>query len=152
MLRLIFALCLLVIFNTTQAAMEIYPFNSATQEQQFHKLTQKLRCPKCQNNSIADSNSMIARDMRQKVFTLLKQGKNEQQITEYMVARYGHFVSYQPPLTMMTLWLWLLPIAFILCGGFKVWRDTRSQTPKPSLTPEQQQRLAKLVQKSGERS
>lgn len=142
----------MVILNTTQAAIEVYPFSSAKQEQQFHELTQKLRCPKCQNNSIADSNSMIARDMRQKVFLLLQQGKNEQQVTEYMIARYGHFISYQPPLTIMTLWLWLLPIIFILGGGYKVWRHTGSEANKTPLTLEQQQRLAKLLQKGGEQS
>lgn len=79
--------------------IDTYQFDSVTQEQQYRHLTESLRCPKCQNNSIADSNAMIAGDMRLKVYQLLRAGQTPEQVKAYMVARYGNFVSYQPPLT-----------------------------------------------------
>ena len=92
------------------AAIDTYPFKDEAQEQQFRQLTEQLRCPKCQNNSIADSNSMIATDLRQKVYELMQEGKSKKEIVDYMVARYGNFVTYDPPLTPLTVLLWVLPV------------------------------------------
>jgi cytochrome c-type biogenesis protein CcmH len=102
-------------------------FRDEAQEQQFHQLTAQLRCPKCQNNSIADSNAMIAIDMRQKVYALLQEGKSSAEISDYMVARYGNFVTYDPPLTPLTLLLWVLPAVAIGYGGWAIFRRSRRQ-------------------------
>ncbi|SUW62817.1 Cytochrome c-type biogenesis protein CcmH precursor [Buttiauxella agrestis] len=99
------------------AAIDTFQFKDEAQEQQFRQLTEQLRCPKCQNNSIADSNAMIASDMRLKVYELMQQGKTKQQIIDYMVQRYGNFVTYEPPLTPATIILWVLPVLFILGGA-----------------------------------
>jgi len=99
------------------AAIDTFQFKDEAQEQQFRQLTEQLRCPKCQNNSIADSNAMIASDMRLKVYELQQQGKTKQQIIDYMVERYGNFVTYEPPMTPATLILWVLPVLFILGGA-----------------------------------
>ncbi|MEW7311783.1 cytochrome c-type biogenesis protein CcmH [Buttiauxella gaviniae] len=99
------------------AAIDTFQFKDEAQEQQFRQLTEQLRCPKCQNNSIADSNAMIASDMRLKVYELMQQGKTKQQIIDYMVERYGHFVTYEPPLTPATVILWVLPLLFVLGGA-----------------------------------
>ena len=88
-------------------------FKDEAQEQQFRQLTEELRCPKCQNNSIADSNSMIATDLRQKVYELMQEGKSKKEIVDYMVARYGNFVTYDPPLTPLTVLLWVLPVVLL---------------------------------------
>ncbi|EPF15563.1 Cytochrome c-type biogenesis protein CcmH precursor [Cedecea davisae] len=110
------------------AAIDTYTFKDEAQEQQFRQLTEQLRCPKCQNNSIADSNSMIASDMKLKVYELMQQGKSSQQIIDYMVERYGHFVTYEPPLTPATLVLWALPALFVFGGiGVIVLRSRRRQ-------------------------
>jgi cytochrome c-type biogenesis protein CcmH len=101
------------------AAIDTYKFKDEAQEQQFRQLTEQLRCPKCQNNSIADSNAMIASDMRLKVYELMQQGKSKQEIVDYMVARYGNFVTYEPPVTPSTIILWVLPVLFIV-GGISV--------------------------------
>lgn len=117
---------LLVLFSTlTLAAQDILTFRDTTQEQQYLRLTQELRCPKCQNSSIADSGSVIAADMRQKVYQLLREGKSEQQIIDFMVARYGYFISYEPPLTPLTWLLWGAPLAVIMLGGVVIYRRTR---------------------------
>ena len=82
----------------------------------------------CQNQNIADSDAMIAHDMRRKVYSLLKQGKSEQEVIDYMKARYGDFVHYQPPVTAATLWLWAGPVLFIFIALLFVIRR-RSVTP-----------------------
>ncbi|ENU3619892.1 cytochrome c-type biogenesis protein, partial [Salmonella enterica] len=110
------------------------------QEQQFRQLTEQLRCPKCQNNSIADSNAMIATDMRRRVYDLMQEGKSRQEIIDYMVARYGHFVTYDPPLTPLTVLLWVLPLAAIVAGGWIIVARTRRRVrlrrePLPADTP-----------------
>lgn len=96
---------------------EMLTFRDEAQEQQYRQLTAELRCPKCQNNSIAESGSMIAGDLRLKVYQLLQEGKSRQQIIDYMVARYGQFVTYDPPLTPITSLLWGVPAAALLFGA-----------------------------------
>ncbi|EBG7384459.1 cytochrome c-type biogenesis protein CcmH, partial [Salmonella enterica subsp. enterica serovar Braenderup] len=103
----------LVIAGSARATTDVMPFKDEAQEQQFRQLTEQLRCPKCQNNSIADSNAMIATDMRRRVYDLMQEGKSRQEIIDYMVARYGNFVTYDPPLTPLTVLLWVLPLAAI---------------------------------------
>ncbi len=102
------------------------------------KLTEELRCPKCQNNSIADSNSMIATDLRQKVYELMQEGKSKKEIVDYMVARYGNFVTYDPPLTPLTVLLWVLPVVAIGIGGWVIYaRSRRRVRVVPEAFPEQ---------------
>lgn len=108
-----------------RATTDVMPFRNEAQEQQFRQLTEQLRCPKCQNNSIADSNAMIATDMRRKVYDLMQEGKSRQEIIDYMVARYGNFVTYDPPLTPLTVLLWVLPLAAIVAGGWIIVARTR---------------------------
>nr|WP_204579048.1 cytochrome c-type biogenesis protein [Citrobacter cronae] len=129
------------------AAIDTYPFKNEAQEQQFRQLTAQLRCPKCQNNSIADSNSMIAADMRKKVWQLMEEGQSNQQITDYMVARYGNFVTYEPPVTLATLILWLLPACFVLVGALVIFRLSRRPRAarETELSPHEQARLQALL-------
>ncbi|WP_165311919.1 cytochrome c-type biogenesis protein [Vibrio ziniensis] len=98
------------------AAIDVYDFDTQAQEAQFHELSNTLRCPKCQNNSIADSNAALAQDLRQKVYEMTKQGKSKDEIVDYMIARYGNFVTYNPPLTPSTAILWLAPISVLVVG------------------------------------
>ncbi|CQL66916.1 cytochrome c-type biogenesis protein H1 [Salmonella enterica subsp. enterica serovar Typhimurium str. DT104] len=115
----------LVISGSARATTDVMPFKDEAQEQQFRQLTEQLRCPKCQNNSIADSNAMIATDMRRRVYDLMQEGKSRQEIIDYMVARYGNFVTYDPPLTPLTVLLWVLPLAAIVAGGWIIVARTR---------------------------
>ncbi|MBF7072210.1 cytochrome c-type biogenesis protein CcmH [Glaciecola sp. MH2013] len=91
---------------------ENYAFDDASQRRVFLDLTAVLRCPMCQNQNIADSDAMIAHDMRRKVYQLLKQGKSKDDVIAFMKERYGDFVYYQPPVTPVTIWLWVLPVIF----------------------------------------
>lgn len=130
------------------ASIDVLEFDSAQQQQDYHSLTQQLRCPQCQNNNIADSNATIAVDMRHKVLELLKQGQSKQEVVDYMVQRYGNFVSYDPPITFSTIILWIAPILLISLGILLVFKKSR-HTSNPSSTTElnleQQQRLANIL-------
>ncbi|TNV18042.1 tetratricopeptide repeat protein [Buttiauxella sp. B2] len=121
------------------AAIDTFQFKDEAQEQQFRQLTEQLRCPKCQNNSIADSNAMIASDMRLKVYELQQQGKTRQQIIDYMVERYGNFVTYEPPLTPATIVLWVLPVLFILGGAGVIVMRSRKRRVHFSDEPENEE-------------
>ena len=128
------------------AAIDTYTFKSEAQEQQYRELTEQLRCPKCQNNSIADSNAIIAADMRAKVYELMQQGNSKQQIIDYMVARYGNFVTYEPPVTAATLILWVGPALFVLIGAAVVVLRARRRVVKETpLSAQEQQRLHHLL-------
>jgi len=147
MTRLFTLLAALVLSFSVFAAIDTYQFKDEAQEQQFRELTAQLRCPKCQNNSIADSNAMIASDMRQKVYELQQQGQTQKQIIDYMVARYGNFVTYEPPVTPGTVVLWLVPALFILGGNIVVVRRARKGQQRDSqpLNDLEQQRLKQLL-------
>ncbi|WON75720.1 cytochrome c-type biogenesis protein [Serratia sp. UGAL515B_01] len=147
-MRLITLLLAALLSWSAAAAIDTYKFNSLAQEQQYRQLTEQLRCPKCQNNSIADSNAIIAADMRTKVYELLMQGQSKQQIIDYMVARYGNFVTYEPPVTPATLILWLGPLLFLLIGGAVVilrTRYRRVELDSEAFSEHEQRRLAALL-------
>ena len=124
-MRFFLGLLMLVISGSALATIDVMQFKDEAQEQQFRQLTEQLRCPKCQNNSIADSNSMIATDLRQKVYELMQEGKSQKEIVDYMVARYGNFVTYDPPLTPLTVLLWVMPVVAIGLGGWIIFARTR---------------------------
>ena len=92
-------------------------FRDGFEEQRFRQLTHELRCVMCQNQSLADSNAEIARDLRHEVLALMRQGKTDAEIRDFMVARYGEFVLYKPRLGGGTLLLWFGPLALVLIGA-----------------------------------
>jgi len=144
----------LVLFSAGVQAdnIDTYSFATVAQEQQYRQLTASLRCPKCQNNSIADSNAMIAGDMRLKVYQLLQAGQTPEQVKAYMVARYGNFVSYQPPVTPSTLILWAGPALFVIIGALVIILRSRKRAVRVELDAEQQQRLDALLKNDGKQS
>lgn len=133
------------------SSIDALNFTSPQQESDYHQLTQSLRCPQCQNNNIADSNATIAVDMRGKVFELLQEGKSKNDVVDYMVARYGNFVTYDPPMTASTLVLWIAPLLLVLLGVvFLLRRKPKAQSAVKSqdvLTDEDNARLAELLNK-----
>ncbi|CTY92279.1 cytochrome c-type biogenesis thiol:disulfide oxidoreductase CcmH [Escherichia coli] len=137
-MRFLLGVLMLMISGSALATIDVLQFKDDAQEQQFRQLTEELRCPKCQNNSIADSNSMIATDLRQKVYELMQEGKSKKEIVDYMVARYGNFVTYDPPLTPLTVLLWVLPVVAIGIGGWVIYaRSRRRVRVVPEAFPEQ---------------
>jgi len=115
------------------SAQALQQFDDATQQQLFRQLTAELRCPKCQNQNIADSNAVVAVDMRNKTYELVRQGNSHDEVIDYMKARYGDFVHYQPPVRLSTIWLWLLPaLAVLLLAMTAVRRSWLSQQAAPA--------------------
>lgn len=119
------ALVLALLVPTTalaQAAnVEAPPqFNDRAEAERFHALTEELRCVKCQNQSLADSDAAIAQDLRNEVLELMRQGKTDAEVKHYLVARYGEFVLYRPRVEPTTWLLWFGPAVLLLVGGFVV--------------------------------
>jgi cytochrome c-type biogenesis protein CcmH len=102
---------------THAQAIEPLPFKDHAQEVRFQDLTRQLRCLVCQNENLADSNAELARDLRLVVFKLMQEGKTDDQIKQYLVARYSNFVLYDPPLQPGTWLLWFGPPAILLAGA-----------------------------------
>ena len=103
--------------------------------ERLKRLSEELRCLVCQNQTLADSNADLAVDLKRQIETLLAQGQSDNQIRDYMVARYGDFVLYRPPLQGNTLLLWIGPFAMLAGGGLLWWliqRRNRLNRPAAS--------------------
>lgn len=105
---------LLLLSLPLQATEETLRFDNETQRRLYLELTAELRCPQCQNQNIADSNAVVAVDMRQKTYDMIMQGDSRDQVLDYMINRYGNFVHYQPPVNRYTLLLWLAPLFMLV--------------------------------------
>lgn len=103
-------------------------FRDAAEERRFHALVSELRCVMCQNQSLADSNAQIAVDLRREVLELMRSGRSDAQIKDYLVARYGEFVLYRPPVRGATWLLWLGPGLLLLAGGVVLVRIVRRRS------------------------
>lgn len=116
------SLLLFAAFANAQPAKPEAPpqFTSTAEEKRFHALVSELRCVMCQNQSLADSNAQIARDLRDEVLELMRQGKSDAEIKDFLVARYGEFVLYRPQVESSTWLLWFGPALVLLAGGFIV--------------------------------
>ncbi|WP_152222053.1 cytochrome c maturation protein CcmH [Pseudomonas sp. SCB32] len=140
----------LALTGVARAAIDTYEFASDAERERFRDLTTELRCPKCQNQDIADSNAPIAADLRKQIYAQLQQGKSNQQIVDYMVDRYGDFVRYKPAVNERTWLLWFGPAAFLLLGvgviGVIVARRRRpAAATSTTLSAEEQARLDQLL-------
>ena len=138
--------------GVAQAAIDTYQFANDAERDRYRELTQELRCPKCQNQDIADSNAPIAADLRREIFRMLGEGKNNQEIVEFMVDRYGEFVRYKPALTARTWLLWFGPGLLLVAGVgviLLIVRRRKHSGPdtEPELSPEERARLATLLDK-----
>ncbi|KMN08101.1 cytochrome c-type biogenesis protein [Pseudomonas helleri] len=146
--------CGLALTGIAHAAIDTYEFANDAERARFRELTQELRCPKCQNQDLADSNAPIATDLRREIFRMLGEGKDNQQIIDFMVDRYGDFVRYKPALTSKTVVLWFGPLALLVGGvvviGVIVGRRRRTARAEASdtLSAEERQRLDTLLDKN----
>lgn len=146
--RLIVAALLLVSVFAV-AEQESLIFDNDTLRGRYLELTEQLRCPKCENQNIAGSNSPIAEDMRNKTYELLHLGYSDEQIVNYMIDRYTEFVIYQPRLNWGTAWLWVGPILALLLGAVLVtWLARRSGAgDRDELSDDERKRLQTLLDK-----
>ena len=98
----------------TSIQVELFEFENPEQQQRAITLAKTLRCPQCQNQNLIESNSPIAKDLRLVVFNMVKAGKSNNEITQYMTERFGEFVLYKPTMSVSNLLLWLLPSLLFL--------------------------------------
>lgn len=149
------ALLALGLVGIAQAAIDAYQFRDEAERARYSELTRELRCPKCQNQDIADSNAPIAADLRKEIYRMLGEGQSNQQIIDFMVNRYGEFVRYKPELTSRTWLLWFGP-ALLLVGGLVVIgvivgrRRGARREQADALSEEERLRLAQLLDKNRE--
>ena len=132
------------------AVIETYEFSSPDLEVRYHQLSQELRCPKCQNQNIADSNAPIARDLRVVLYEQLEQGATDDEILAFMVARYGEFVRYRPGVDRNTVLLWTAPGLLLMLGAASLLIHLRQRTSAQStdLTEAEQAEIARLLGES----
>jgi len=114
-------------------AIEPLPFKNHAEEVRYQHLTAQLRCPMCQNETLADSNAPIARDLRNQIFQLMQHGQTDAQIKQYLVDRYSEFVLYDPPVARNTWLLWFGPLLILLVGAAAVIATIRKRSR--ALTP-----------------
>lgn len=153
MKRFIYALGLtLACFGTAQASIDTYEFSTQAERDRYRTLVEELRCPKCQNQNIADSDAPIAMDMRNEIFKKLEEGESNEQIVEFLVDRYGDFVRYKPPVNKKTLILWYGPAAFLTFGFAMVAmivirrrRSTRTEQNEQQLSSDEKARLSDIL-------
>lgn len=109
-------------------------FDSPAEEARFHDLTLQLRCVMCQNQSLADSNAMIAMQLRREVLDLMREGRSDDDIKAFLVQRYGEFVLYKPPLEGRTWLLWAGPAVILLVGVGALVAIVRRRKPADAAT------------------
>jgi len=127
--------------------LEEFTFQSPAQEHQFRELIGKLRCLVCQNESLAASQADLAQDLRKEVYHMMQEGKSQDEIIAFLVARYGDFVLYQPPVKPSTYILWFGPFVLIGVGGFLLLRalQRKKRESDADLTTAERDRIEQLL-------
>lgn len=148
------------------AAIDTYEFKDEASRERFRQLTDELRCPKCQNQNLADSNSPIAKDLRTEVHRMVQADQSDDEIVDFMVARYGEFVLYKPRKNASTWVLWYGPFVLLALGGMVIFLLARrkgkseskasneaeshdvSSSAESGLTESEKQRLDAMLKQS----
>lgn len=122
-MKRVLLLLLLVFSSNAYSAITVYQFDTLAEEKRFKHLNTILRCPKCQNQSLADSNSQISEDLKAIVYEKMQSGYSDQQILDFMKQRYGEFILYEPEVSQSNWFLWLGPFIFLVIFliSFFVW-------------------------------
>jgi len=129
--RLIIVLTFLLATTSVLAIDSEQAFDDPVLQARYEKLIAEVRCVTCQNQNIKDSNAFIAADLRREIRRLIREGKDDAQVTDFLVTRYGDFVLYRPQFAGKTLVLWIAPFLLILCGLFFIFRVLRHRMALP---------------------
>ena len=135
---------------TAAAATDVWEFNDPAQAARFERLIEELRCPKCQNQNLADSHAPIAEDLRKAVYRMINEGKSDAEIKQWLVDRYGDYVLYRPVWSTRTLLLWLGPALALVIALTGIMLYLRRSSPssrqaESSLTEDEQQEIEALI-------
>jgi cytochrome c-type biogenesis protein CcmH len=124
-LRQLVVFSFLVFTHSSFAAIEVHDFANDVERQRYQSFIDELRCPKCQNQNLSGSDSPIAADLRHELYDMIKSGRSDQEIVDFMVKRYGEFILYRPRLTPTTIFLWALPGVLLVSGALVLWMMVR---------------------------
>jgi len=129
------------------AGLEAFDFTGNVDEERYKQLIIQLRCLVCQNQSLADSDAGLAHDLRREVWELMDSGKSDQEVVDYLVARYGDFVLYNPPVKPSTYILWYGPFVLLVVGALLLWRILRQRQAqtKPEFSAAERERLQQIL-------
>lgn len=147
MSRVLLVIVLALPLSWSWAADVPFQFADPAQEERYKGLLEELRCLVCQNQSLADSNADLAQDLRQEVYRMVLAGDSDEHIVDFLVARYGDFVLYRPPVRPRTYLLWFGPVALLLLGvliGVRFIRRRAAQSDV-ALSEQERRRVAELL-------
>ncbi len=150
------ALVVMASAGGAMAAVDVRDFDSESDRQRYQSFIDEMRCPKCQNQNLAGSDSPIAEDLRDQVYRLIDEGKSDKEIIDFMVERYGEYILYRPRLSPATLVLWLTPVVLMLVGIVVLIRvvlkrrrtAAETVTDSEDLSPEERRELDELLRDS----
>jgi cytochrome c-type biogenesis protein CcmH len=136
------SLLILTLFGVT--TIDVWDFQNQQEIERYDGLIAEFRCPKCLNTNISGSDAPIAADLRRAVYRQIRAGMSDQEIRDYLQARYGDFVLYKTPFRGDTAILWISPVLFLIVGLFVLFRVTRNRATV-GLTEEDRTRIKKIV-------
>jgi cytochrome c-type biogenesis protein CcmH len=127
--------------------LESFTFPTSAEEQHFKDLIGQLRCLVCQNETLADSDADLAHDLRAEVYEMMKSGKNDQEVIDFLVNRYGDFVLYNPPVKPSTYLIWYGPFVLLAIAALLLIRAVgrQRQVEEPPISAEERKRLQQLL-------
>lgn len=150
MMRACLALLLWSLALVVPAADTPFEFEHPEQAERYQKLAQELRCLVCQNQSLADSHADLAQDLRNEVYRMITAGQSDREIVDFLVARYGEFVLYRPPVSPLTWLLWFGPALLLLVAAGVWWRIARGRPAPVASDAGEEAAVAVLTGKSSE--
>jgi len=153
LIRLCTFIWVLLISFSSFAAIEVHEFDNDVDRQRYQIFIDEMRCPKCQNQNLAGTNSPIAMDLRRELELMIKDGKSDKEIVDFMVDRYGEFILYRPRLSPATMLLWGAPVFLLVFGVILLLLIVRKRRrldvdANESLSSADQERLANLLNPS----
>ena len=152
MIKKLVSVLLLLLFTGSgplhaAVTLEAFKFDTPAEKQHFKDLIEEIRCLVCQNQSLVDSDAELAHDLRAEVYDMVQAGKSDAEVVDFLVARYGDFVLYKPPIKPSTYLIWFGPFVLLLIASFLLLRAVRRQktTPAPEISAEERQRLNEIL-------
>jgi cytochrome c-type biogenesis protein CcmH len=121
----------LMLTGSANAIDVVAAFDDPEMQARYEKIISEVRCLKCQNQTIKDSNAFLASDLRREIRHMLEEGKTDDEIYDFLVARYGDFALYRPRASGKTLILWIAPMLFLVFGALALWRVVQRRTALP---------------------
>lgn len=156
LIRLCTCIGLLLISFSSFSAIEVHEFDNEIDRQRYQTFIDEMRCPKCQNQNLAGTNSPIAMDLRRELELLIKDGRSDKEIVDFMVERYGEFILYRPRLSPATMLLWGAPVLLLVFGVILLLLIVRKRRRldvevNAGLSIVEQERLAHLLNPSSDK-